>query len=584
MMPRSSLKDLRKPARDDAERYLRANGLEQSQDHWSGQLQVGSATIEIKLTLPVEFPDRLPRIVIEPKSMPWRVFNCDRDGVLCLAPPSGILLDASNPTGLLEESLNRAHAILQSAGETPDSSAIAQEFRSYWTAQESIISICSRLTDTRSVSVLRYKARPKPSLPDEERVLVCDQVNDGELWLRRQGLQILGSDTAFLCALDDAILPPPFGKKWSVAELKSFVRQATKSDQCTTFVRWVDQHGLPCSLVLSIPARDGDRVLVGAGIQDVDAATRKRAARGFRPIKVTATRLLGIGGTNEIRPLGVDRFDEAFLVPRGGGWQDLKDKTVTVVGVGAVGSRIAENLCSAGVGTLFLVDHDPLQNANVHRHVLGVDQVGQNKALAMCDLLKRRYPHLDVQARAQNVEAILGTDEDCTLGVDLTYFATGEATLELRLNQYFGQRVPRIHVWVDPLDAGGHALLAGAAKSLGCLACLHRRSVGIPLHNRASFVAPGQDLTKTMAGCSDRFVPFSGLSASRAAIEAVRLGIDALGGSTASTLLSWYEGAEGLKAAGFESSRRAALFSPGQRKSELQFIDRDCPVCSGWNE
>ena len=582
-MPRPTLEDLRKPARDAAEEYLREGGFVQSQSQWVGQIQVGAEQIEVGLTLPEEFPDRLPRIAIDPSKSHGRVFNCDREGVLCLAPPSGILLDAANPIGIVEESLARARSILESVGEPTDAAGVAEEFRSYWTAPESIFSICSRLTESRPVSVLHYRTRPRLGAAEQDRILVCDEVGDGELWLRRQGLQPGHPDSAFLCALDEAILPPPFGKTWTVSELKALVRQSTRADQCGDFMRWVDQHGLPCSLVLSIPTRNGDRVVIGAGVRDVSATAKKLAERGFRPSKVTATRLLAFGGTDEIRPLGVDRFDVAFLVPRGGGCRDLKDKSATVVGVGAVGSRIAENLCAAGVGRLCLVDHDILQNANVHRHVLGVDQVGENKALALCELLGRRYPHLDVQAKAKNVEVILGTDEERALDADLMFLATGEATLELSLNRYFGQQLPRIHVWVDPLDAGGHALLAGLADGRGCLECLYRRSERTPLYNRASFVAPGQDPARTMGGCSDRFIPFSGLAASRAAVEAVRLGIATLGGGNVSILLSWYEGDEGLKAAGFESSRRAALFLPGQRKLERQFIDRDCPVCSGWN-
>lgn len=585
-MPRPTLEELRKPARVVAEECLRERGFEQSDGQWVGSIQVGSTPAAARLDLPAEFPDRLPSIVIEPGKMAGRVFNCDRNGVLCLAPPSGILLDATNPTGLIAESLDRARAILQSAGEQRDPAAIAQEFRSYWTAPESIISICSRLTDTREVPVLRFKRRPRAGNPEQEKteILVCDAIGDGELWLQRQRHQSVCSDTAFLCALDEAILPPPFGEQWSVAELKNLVRQATNADQCASFMRWVDQHGLPCSLVLSIPTRSGDRVLIGVGVQDVKAATKKLAARGFRPSKVTATRLLTFGGSDKILPLGVDRFDQAFLVPRGGGRHDLKDKTVTVVGVGAVGSRIAENLCSAGVGTIWLIDHDVLQNANIHRHVLGADMVGQNKALAMCELLGRRYPHLEVRGKAKNVEAILGTEEDCTRGVDLVFLATGEATLELRLNQYLGQQVPRIHVWVDPFDAGGHALLTGIAEGCGCLECLYARNADVPLHNRASFVAPGQDLTQTLGGCSDRFVPFSGLAASRAAIAAVRLGIGTLDGGNVSVLLSWYEGDAELRAAGFEPSRRAGLFSPGQQKRERDFINCECTVCSGWNK
>jgi hypothetical protein len=168
-------------------------------------------------------------------------------------------------------------------------------------------------------------------------------------------------------------------------------------------------------------------------------------------------------------------------------------------------------------------------------------------------------------------------------GIDLLFVATGDANLELRLNQHFGQQFPRIHVWVDPHDTGGHALLTGLAANRGCLHCLYQQSEGTSLHNRASFIAPGQDLTITLGGCSDRFLPFSGLTASRAAIEAVRLGVTVLeGATTTSSLLSWYEGDRELRARGFEPSKRTALFSPGERKVLMRFGDENCTVCSGW--
>ena len=169
-------------------------------------------------------------------------------------------------------------------------------------------------------------------------------------------------------------------------------------------------------------------------------------------------------------------------------------------------------------------------------------------------------------------------------GIDLLFVATGDANLELRLNQHFGQQFPRIHVWVDPHDTGGHALLTGLVANRGCLHCLYQQDEGTSLHNRASFIAPGQDLSKTLGGCSDRFLPFSGLVASRAAIEAVRLGVEVLEGEVSmSTLWSWYETDSELRANGFEPSKRAAMFSPGERKVETRFVHENCPTCSGWN-
>ena len=49
------------------------------------------------------------------------------------------------------------------------------------------------------------------------------------------------------------------------------------------------------------------------------------------------------------------------------------------------------------------------------------------------------------------------------------------------------------------------------------------------------------------------------------------------------SLWSSYEGDNELRANGFEPSKRAAMFLPGERKVEIGFVHENCPTCSGWD-
>lgn len=68
----------------------------------------------------------------------------------------------------------------------------------------------------------------------------------------------------------------------------------------------------------------------------------------------------------------------------------LGRRSVAIVGVGAVGSCLAELLARAGIGRLHLVDPQLLRPGNCVRHIAGYDRIGQAKVDAVRNLLACR--------------------------------------------------------------------------------------------------------------------------------------------------------------------------------------------------
>jgi tRNA threonylcarbamoyladenosine dehydratase len=81
------------------------------------------------------------------------------------------------------------------------------------------------------------------------------------------------------------------------------------------------------------------------------------------------------------------------------GAQRLFDAHVVVVGIGGVGSWVAEALARSGVSTLTLIDMDHVAESNVNRqaHAL-TSTLGQAKVLAMRDRIHQIHPQARVQA------------------------------------------------------------------------------------------------------------------------------------------------------------------------------------------
>src|SRR5947199_2949019 len=95
-----------------------------------------------------------------------------------------------------------------------------------------------------------------------------------------------------------------------------------------------------------------------------------------------------------------DRFHRFKLI----GWWDQKklaDAKVLVIGAGALGNEIIQNLALLGIGHILVADLDRIENSNLSRSVLyrAADN-GQYKATVAARAAKEIYP--DIKAHAFN--------------------------------------------------------------------------------------------------------------------------------------------------------------------------------------
>lgn len=78
---------------------------------------------------------------------------------------------------------------------------------------------------------------------------------------------------------------------------------------------------------------------------------------------------------------------------------ELASKTVTIVGVGGVGSAVASALAGAGVKRFVLIDPDTVDGTNLNRQFLFTTQdLGRSKVNAAQDMLLSRFPDLEIEA------------------------------------------------------------------------------------------------------------------------------------------------------------------------------------------
>lgn len=573
----TSFQVARKLARSRAEAELERLGFSQTGVGWLGVVSDGHKEAKVTIQLPREFPDALPQIDLQdPQGYPAYA-HVERTGKLCLAPPTGLLIDEGRPEQVVHESIQRARNVLFPSEETHRAD-LETEFLAYWPEADSegLFSICPAPVSSGPISVASLKGlRPLLAAPNRA---------SAEAWASRVGKTLGQSKPAFAIALRQLFRPPRFGERVTLTGFLRLLNEHAGAGATGVFRTWLNETGLPAYLLVSAPMRDGvQHIEIAALIRDMPGKESGRWRNGFRPGHAPRSRQVAFASRASIARLNVQRFDPPFLVERGGGSPALLDKRVVVVGCGAVGSHTALMLAASGFGRLRFVDHEILGPENVHRHALGADQVSRKKVDGLTDQIQRKYPHVDIASRSESVLDVLLNERDfLTDAVDTVLIAIGDETIERRLNRILPSHLRRVHVWLEPLGLGGHTLVGGMGQP-GCYDCLYRADEQHGLVNMSSFADPGQFFQRTIAGCRGTFTPFGAMDAERAAVEAATAVTElALGRTPRPYLHSWLISKSSFAASGHRLSPFGARLDPGSCRHDEQFASATCPTCTQW--
>ena len=284
-----------------------------------------------------------------------------------------------------------------------------------------------------------------------------------------------------------------------------------------------------------------------------------------------------------LTPYSVRPISQATLVPRGGGSLDLRGKSVLLVGCGSVGSELAVNLTSTGVGRLTLSDPDVFSEENLYRHVLSVGDIGRSKSAALASEIVRKHPWANVTPWVKPLQEL--RDERVLQSFDMIAVAIGSPNVERAFAEYWRTcdlRVPPVlNCWLEGHGIGGHATLALPA-SVGCWYCAYvdPETLTRGLVSNLNFIKPGQVMLRNQGGCGTQFLPYSAVAARTTASMAADLAVRCLAGdATASSKVSWKGCDAAASEAGLALTWRYRHFDASLQVLNLH--NPDCDVCSG---
>ena len=130
-----------------------------------------------------------------------------------------------------------------------------------------------------------------------------------------------------------------------------------------------------------------------------------------------------------------ERYSRQVILPNIGeeGQKTLLKSRVAIIGCGALGTVVANNLVRAGVGKISIIDRDFVELNNLQRQILfDEDDMGIPKAVTAAEKLKRMNSDVEIEAMVKDLNHM--NAEKIMSGVDLVLDGTDNMQTRFLIN------------------------------------------------------------------------------------------------------------------------------------------------------
>jgi molybdopterin/thiamine biosynthesis adenylyltransferase len=392
------------------------------------------------------------------------------EGTLCYLDTRATVLDRYDPTGTVLRCLLVAEQVLGDALRGRSNQDFAAEFLSYWSTQNMLIDLPAGFAGKAVVQWLGLQG------DDHVMPILSASGTLAPTFARAHrdahGMATLPpSDICWVASVNESLTLDPDGL-WPPADI------AALKD-------WLEMIGTTAGQVLdrAILAGEGMRRWIAIKAANGCAIAMIKIPAIFNRPEFLANRrssllphLLRVAAQVSVSRYRGLPVDESYLYSRNlGDLKSLAAKNIALIGCGTIGGFLANQLAQSGAGScrgrLQLFDDEALMPGNLGRHLLGVRDLGRNKAEACRDLILSNLPHLDVGAEPENALQYLDVLSRCSLVID----TTGEEAFSIALNHHAIRRRPHfppvLYVWLAGNGAIAQSLLCDGPGH-ACYKCM----------------------------------------------------------------------------------------------------------------
>lgn len=416
----------------------------------------------LRILIKSGFPFRPPRVAVFPAPPVLTWPNLEEKGLLCLLA-EGALTSVERVEAVTTELLTDARDLVNGWHAGTGLERFEDEFQSYWNHwrqnTEKFISLCA--IDGVSRWVYAFHERHFTIVADDEQTL--------KSWVSNY---FTPDSKVTIQSIPLIRLPrPPRPEEYPNTFQKLVAVLCGDTGAISMLYELI--HSDPDKskgVLLAFPGRRGFGF---AGL--ILPHNDKNIGNGFRKGHLHPQVLMQRYSVNPVKGATVTRCDPSWVHGRdhNSDVAVLGKKTAVLLGIGSLGSGVAELLSKMGIGKLVFIDPETLTTANASRHTLGIRSVPLSKSPELARNLSKRFPHLLFEPHVERWEDCFKKNPSVITSADLVISMIGVWAAESSLNalaQASEKFPPVLFGWLEEHAAAGHAVAFFREK--GCLRCM----------------------------------------------------------------------------------------------------------------
>lgn len=419
---------------------------------WEFHCDFDGAAVGLRVLLGEDFPFGAPRIgLAEPHDV--RGAHIERGSLLCLPPGQVVAWD--RPADALGELLAQAEGVIASAlagdGGAEDT---RREIIAYW-ARDRTHRVARGFIDPAGGSRRIFR------FDDGKRIQLFDNRASAKEYIESGGGELKPTQFGKPAYLVRLVRPP------LVTELPKDVGDLARLllDQGGADLDQLARHLAKEKITLILAFSDDN----GHGFIGLEVP--KLAYQRGSPVQLPF--LTAGDKAQPVSRLRILRGDTDWVFGRDGNPDiaELRTKSVVMIGAGSLGSYVAQQLASSGVGTIRIVDPEILMFENISRHILGTEAVGAFKAEALALRLQRQFRTSDVKGRAIRWQEWIASEPDALADADLVITTIGDWAQEVHLTDYLQNNpaeAAAMFAWLEPHAIASHAVMLRGPRPCFC--------------------------------------------------------------------------------------------------------------------
>jgi hypothetical protein len=458
-------------AMSDAERE--AAGFKKYSSSWSISTEVFTYDGTVKpitlfIILPDDFPLVLPRIYISKKDREWIGYipHVNVPGFICLYDEESIIIDFDHPDEIIKACLKKALHIIEQGLKGENKNDFADEFLSYWTEKyeekDEIfpgLMMLEQLPEKTPCQLNFFTV--KDTYASYQTILFDEGKHSKRFreYLKEKGYSVVEREGLYIGSITGLIPPFNYTNSNTLQIVKDYFPHALKQ-----FERYINRIAGYRLIVFSIVS-GVNHLFFGWYIPQLSIARN-----GFRKGILTPFSVFNSFQRNDkVIRLQFDTYTKERLDKRTDGITSARQYAITVAGLGSIGSNLLPYLTPLGIDSLHLVDPEILTLANINRHLLGPDDIGESKVKGVRNYLLKSNPLTEIVAHQASIVHFIRNKSEILNQSNYLFIVVGKNTVENYVLQALHESqvtVPTFFIWIEPYLIGGHCLYIQPGHSL----------------------------------------------------------------------------------------------------------------------